>query len=36
VGTPLTDWKAFQLKLVEKMPKVCKAVINAKGEESEM
>jgi hypothetical protein len=24
-------WKAFQVKLVERMPRVCKAVIKAKG-----
>jgi hypothetical protein len=24
-------WKAFQVKLVEKMPGVCKAVVKAKG-----
>jgi hypothetical protein len=30
VGTP--SRKAFQVKLVERMPRVCKAVIKAKGD----
>jgi hypothetical protein len=32
VGTPsITVGKAFQVKLLERIPRVCKAVIKAKG-----
>jgi hypothetical protein len=31
VGTPSTVGKAFQVKLVERMSRLCKAVIKAKG-----
>jgi hypothetical protein len=27
----LQDWRTFQVKLVERMPRVCKAIIKAKG-----